>query len=444
MLLLSASLGAQHRFDRFAHDLEAIKTELQIPGMAAAVVDSDRTVWRNDSGFADVVAHRPVTAATSFPIASVTKTMAAVLVMQLVEQGRLSLDDPIVKYVPGTKLAPQITIHQVLSHTADGTPGEEFLYNGGVFNSLTTVVEKLCGKPFAEALANAIFTPLRMTHTTPGLSARPAIAKPYALDNGVTKPSKYPSNGVSAATGVSSTTTDLAKYAIALDGTALLSANSKAAISIPLRSTHGAILPYGLGWFSQTYLDEPIVWHYGQEEAFASLFLRVPNRKLTLIVLANSNTMSDASRLLDGNVARSLVALAFLRDLVFVGSQSTDFEKDEMVDRALVQLFLGKKNESAALARAVVAKFPDLKSSTDLPLLGLLARLNMPEAESVAKAIFRDHPNSPPALFYYGLYLESAGRPKEAIVQFQSILNHQPAWHHWYVSIARQELVKLQ
>jgi len=340
--------------------------------------------------------------------------MAAALVMQMLEQGRLSLDDPIAKHVPGTKLAREITLRHVLSHIADGTPGEEFLYNGGIYNSLTAVVEKVGGKPFPDLLTNAIFNPLGMNHTTSG-------------------------KGVSAATGVVSTTADLAKYAIALDGTTLLSANSKTAMATPAHSTHGAILPYGLGWFTQTYFNQQIVWHYGQEEAFASLFLRVPNRKLTLIVLANSNTMSDASRLLDGNVARSLVALTFLRDVVITG----DLEKDEMVDQALVKLFLGKQADSAALMRAAFAKFPELKSSTDLSLLGLLARLKMPEAEPIARAIFRGHPNLPPALFYYGLYLEGAGRPKEAIVQFQSILSHQPPWHHWSVSLARQELGKL-
>jgi len=114
-----------------------------------------------------------------------------------------------------------------------------------------------------------------------------------------------------------------------------------------------------------------------------------------------------------------------------------------MVDQALLKLFLNKQAESAASMRAVFAKFPNLNSSTDLSLLGLLARLKAPEAEPIAKAIFSNHPNLPPALLYYGLYLESAGRPKEAIVQFQSMLSHQPPWHHWSVSFARQELGKL-
>ncbi len=94
-----------------------------------------------------------------------------------------------------------------------------------------------------------------------------------------------------------------------------------------------------------------------------------------------------------------------------------------MVDQALVKLLQSKQSESAALMHAAFAKFPDLKSSADLSLLGLLARLHPPETEPVAAVILREHPNLPPALFYYGLYLESSGRPKEAVAQFQNILS---------------------
>src|SRR5579871_4338199 len=86
----------------FGQDLSRIRDELRVSKLSAAIVVSGRIVWHNDSG------------TTPFPIASVTKTMTAVLIMQLVEQGRLSLD---------------AHIRQVLSHTADGTPGEEYLYN---------------------------------------------------------------------------------------------------------------------------------------------------------------------------------------------------------------------------------------------------------------------------------------------------------------------------
>lgn len=93
---------------RFAQDLTHIRNQLRVLNLSAAIVESGQLVWRNDS------------ATHPFPIASVTKTMTAVLVMQLVEQRRLTLDT---------------TIRQILSHTSDGTPGEEYLYNGAIFNS---------------------------------------------------------------------------------------------------------------------------------------------------------------------------------------------------------------------------------------------------------------------------------------------------------------------
>jgi len=249
---------------------------------------------------------------------------------------------------------------------------------------------------------------------------------------------------VSASTGVVSTTADLAKYAIALDGTQLVTEKSKGAMFSPARSSHGGVLLYGLGWFSQIYLGERLVWHYGQETAYASLLLKVPDRKITLIVLANSSTISDASRLLDGNVARSLVGLAFLRDVVFANREARELASDQLVDQALVKLFYGREKESRSDIQLALQTYPELVASRDLTLLGLLARLHLSQAEAAATAIFREHPNLPPALFYYGLYLEGAGRKKEAIEQFQRILTHQPPWHHWSVGASKEEITKLQ
>lgn len=433
--MCAAVLPAQPRFEALQRDLERLRAELHVPGMAAAVVRSGRVVWRSDFGLADVSRHVPVTPATQFPIASVTKTMAAVLLMQLVEQGRLSLDD---------EAAPGMTIRRALSHTADGTPGEEFLYNSANFNKLTAVIEKAAGSTFAEQLRTRIFAIAGMQHTSTSLLRAPHAAKPYLLDHGVTKPGTYPRGGVSAATGVISTTADLARYAIALDGTQLASSKSKDLMFTPTRSTRGEPLPYGLGWFTQTYLGEGVVWHYGQESAFSSLFLRVPEKKLTFIVLANSSTLSDAGRLLDGNVARSLAALAFFRDVVFSGRDSPELMRDELVDESLAQLYLGHREQSAATLRTALEKFLALPGTGELTLLGLLAQLQFPETEACATVLLKEHPNLPPAWYYYGTFLEKSERYRESAACFEQITQHQPPWHHWTVSAAREELKKLQ
>ena len=377
---------------RFAQDLDRIRDQLQVQKLSAAIVESGHVVWRNDA------------ATARFPIASVTKTMAAVLIMQLVEQRRFTLD---------TKT------RQILSHTSDGTPGEEYLYNGAIFDSLTPVVEKAGGKPFAGQLTDRIFKPLQMSDTT---------APP---DN-------------RAANGIISTTTDLAKYAIALDGNYLVSAKSKAAMFTPTKSTTGKTLPYGLGWFSQTYMHERVIWHYGQDTGAGSLFLRIPNRKLTLIALSNSSVISAATRLLDGNVARSPIALAFFKQVAFSNRGVAAFERDVLENRALIAFYLGRRDESTKIIKEALAKFPQMESSDDLTLLGLLAQLQLPETEPCATAVLRAHPSLPPAWYYYGLYLLKARRYREATASFKKIIDHEPPWHNWSVSSAQAELKQLQ
>lgn len=376
----------------FARDLGRIRDELRVPKLSAAIVESGHIAWHNDS------------ATIPFPIASVTKTMTAVLVMRLVEQRRLSLD---------------VALRHVLSHTADGTPGEEYLYNGEIFDSLTSVVEKAGGKPFAEQLKEGIFKPLHMDQTVAG-------------------------PGTSAASGVVSTTADLAKYAAALDGDRLVSAKSEAAMFAPTQSTRGKTLPYGLGWFSQTYLDERIVWHYGQAINAGSLFLRVPRRKQTLIVLSDSPVLSDAARLLDGNVARSPIALAFFRRVVFSNRAAVAFERDDLENRAMIAFHFGRRDESASIIKEALSKFPEMESSDDLTLLGLLAQLQLPETETCATAVLREHPSLPPAWYYYGLYLLKARRYREATAAFKKISDHEPPWHNWSVEAAQEELKQLQ
>ena len=375
---------------RFAQDLDRIRDQLRVPKLSAAIVKSGQLLWRSDA------------ATTQFPIASVTKTMTAVLVMQLVEEGRLMLDT---------------NIQRILSHTSDGTPGAEYLYNSAIFDSLTSVVEKAGAKPFAEQLIDRIFQPLHMSQTTPATRA---------------------------ANGVISTTADLTKYAVALDGNHLVSAKSKAAMFTPTKSTRGEALPYGLGWFSQTYSDERVVWHFGQDTDAGSLFLRIPARKLTLIVLSDSAIISDAARLLNGNVARSPIALAFFKDVVFPNRDRKAFERDELENRALLAFYFGRHDESATIIKEALAKFPEMESSDDLTLLGLLAQLHLPETEPCATAVLRQHPSLPPAWYYYGLYLLKARRYREATASFKNITDHEPPWHNWSVTSAQEELKQLQ
>lgn len=446
------------RFQEFARDLDDVRNSLEVPGMAAAIVENGHVAWQQNYGFADLERKLPVRADTEFCIASLSKTMAAVILMQLEQQGLLQLDDPIDKYLPNTSIPRNITIRQLMSHTSDGQPGEEFLYNGARYAVLSQIVEKLTGKPYAAALSERVLNPLGMKHTIPGLSApgfealEQKLAKPYRWDGDSDRIrlGELPDPGVSAANGVVSDLNDLAQYAIALDDHALVSKPRERAMFAPTRSSRGENLPYGLGWFVQDYIGQKLVWHFGQEESYASLFLRVPERKLTLVVLANSNSISDAFRLLDGNAARSLLVLDFIRDLVLRDEPSSEtaqrqLDADRNLDQALASIYLHQPEQAVQFTKAAFRNGA-LHRNPDVPTLYLLMRLHDPDlntaTEIIGASLLREHPNLPTALFYFGSFYEQTDRPEKAMIFFQRIADINPPLHHWTASLALLELGK--
>ncbi len=185
-----------------------------------------------------------------------------------------------------------------------------------------------------------------------------------------------------------------------------------------------------LGWFTQEYAGERILWAYGPRV----LLMKLPNKKQALIVSANSNALTEAARLQDGNIARSTVVLAWL------GKS----ERDDLIDRALIALYFGNRDASVALVRRALDKFPELESTPDVTLLYLFAQLRLPETEASATAVIRVHPSLPTAWFYYGQYLENGKRYREAAACFEKITMHQPPWHHWTVAAAKKELTYLK
>src|SRR5437764_6927867 len=112
---------------QLSRDIPALMAESREAGLSIALVDGQRVVWARGFGYADVAARKRVTADTLFHIGSVAKTLTAAAVMQLVERGRVDLDAPLSRYVPGFSPRPRfrgnvITVRSVLDHHA-GIPG---------------------------------------------------------------------------------------------------------------------------------------------------------------------------------------------------------------------------------------------------------------------------------------------------------------------------------
>src|SRR5580693_6978814 len=126
---------------KFLSGLDSIRISLKIPGMAVAVMKEDSILLNGGLGYADVKNKVKVTPKTTFRIASITKTFTSTLIMQLVEQGKLDLQDPISKF--GIDLGdPRITVRNLLTHTSEIEPGKYYQYNGYRYGKLGQVIEK--------------------------------------------------------------------------------------------------------------------------------------------------------------------------------------------------------------------------------------------------------------------------------------------------------------
>jgi CubicO group peptidase (beta-lactamase class C family) len=271
----------------FEASLDDIRVALRIPGLAAAIAQGGDIVWARGFGMADVEHGRPATDTTSFYVASVTKPVAAIVLMQLVEEGLVDLDDPISDYGVQLEANGVVTVRNVFNHTSEGVPGTVFRYNGGRYASLGDVMLRASGETFAQLLTERILQPLGLRHTAPdvnmladfyaaGLNRQEFLANlamPYELVGGQVVP-----HGL----------------LIALDTDQLLDPATKTEMLSPTIEIRGPSKTYGLGWYVQTYQGVKLEWHFGLALGHSSLIIRAPERGLTFVVFANTSRLTGA------------------------------------------------------------------------------------------------------------------------------------------------------
>lgn len=318
--------------------LDALRQQAGIPGLSAAVVQDGGIIWEQGFGFQNVAARIRATPDTPYLVGDISQTIAATLALQCVEQRELTLDDPFSRF--GLTLPePEATLRQLLSHaTPATTPDVPFAYSPARYDAVTQAVEHCAPQPYRKSVAHRILKRLAMQDSVPGTDLgnpdlvlpeglfdpadidhyREVLARmavPYKVDGrGRPQPTEVPIVPMSAAGGLVSTVRDLAQFQTALTSDVLLLDTTLQLAWTPAIGRGGAPLPTGLGWFVQSYRGEPVVWHFGSvPNAYSSLVLTLPQRKLTLILLANSDRLSTPFQLADGDVTKSVFALLFLR-----------------------------------------------------------------------------------------------------------------------------------
>jgi CubicO group peptidase (beta-lactamase class C family) len=317
--------------------LEALRQQSGIPGMSAAIVRDGSVVWAKGYGFQNVATRLRATPDTPYLVGDLSGTLAAVLLLQCVEQRRVGLDKPFRHY--GLD-APEgdATLRQILSHAPPASEDEPFIYSSERYAQLTGLMEWCAPQPYRKSVAHRILHRLAMTDSVPGTDLKDPelplpenqfdpddlehyrhvlerLAVPYKVDGkGRSERNDLPGMPIDAAGGLVSTVRDLARLDKELDSGLLLADETREAAWSPAAGRNGHPSPMGLGWFVQFYKGERLVWHFGYvQNAYSSLVLKVPGRNLTFILLANSDGLSGPFQLQLGDVTRSLFARLFLR-----------------------------------------------------------------------------------------------------------------------------------
>jgi CubicO group peptidase (beta-lactamase class C family) len=320
--------------------LESLRTQAGIPGMSGALVRDGEIAWEKGFGFANLATRVRPGGDTPYVVGDLTSTLAAVLVLQCVEQRRLSLDDPFERYGLSAP-EPSSTLRGLLSHNPPGTPGDTFLYSPDRYAHITELMEWCAPQLFRKSVAHRILDRLAMQDSVPGTDWKDPnltlpdglfdvadrdryravldrLAVPYKVTaRSKADPTVLPTGGITAIGGLVSTARDLAKFNAALDAGddgGLLLADTLAAAWTPAVGATGTPSPMGLGWFVQYYKGERVVWHFGNvPNAYSSLVIKVPGRGMTFILLANSDGLTAPFDMTQGDVTRSVFASVFLK-----------------------------------------------------------------------------------------------------------------------------------
>jgi CubicO group peptidase (beta-lactamase class C family) len=265
-------------------------------------------------------------------LASLTKQFTAAAILKLVEQGRLSLDDEITKYLPAYPTrGARITVEHLLTHTSglsglnettdfrataapdvnvvdvigqwyhdlplEFAPGERWAYSNWGYTLLGAIIEKASGTTYAEFLQQAFFTPLGMTHTFYS-DRRRIIAGRVA---GYEEPADVPFNIVpsrgrwlhpAAAGGLMSSVEDLARWNAGLDAGRVVRADLLARMFTSYRLKNGTPTNYGYGWDLGDHDGHRVQEHQGGTTGFVSHIVRLPDDRVFVVVLSNRYSMT--------------------------------------------------------------------------------------------------------------------------------------------------------
>jgi CubicO group peptidase (beta-lactamase class C family) len=317
--------GCASRGDTMADDIDALMRRYQgdVPGASVLVLRDGIPVVRRGYGYADLERRVRATPATNYRLASVSKQFTAAAILLLAEDGRLTLDDRLRRWLPELPPATEaITLRQVLTHSsglvdyedlmparidgqlsdadvlallarADRTlfaPGSAYRYSNSGYVLLGLVIERASGQGLAEFLETRIFRPLGMAGTLMYEAGRGPDVRNRAYGYSQAglhwqRTDQSPTSATRGDGGIYSSIEDLARWDAALYDNRLLTAVSRRLAFSPHVEVTGEPYEasYGYGW----RITGDTLWHSGESIGFRNVIVRWPAQRMTVVVLSN-------------------------------------------------------------------------------------------------------------------------------------------------------------
>lgn len=338
--------------DDFDEFMTKAMQEFKVPGAAVAIVKDGKIILSKGYGYRDVERKLPITGATVFPIASITKSFTVTSLGTLVDQGRLDWDKPVRDYLPGFRMydpvsTEQLTTRDMVTHRS-GLPRHDLIwysssftredlvgrlrylepnkplrstwqYNNLMFVTAGYLGGRIAGVSWEELVQQRVLQPLAMTHTvfSSGEARQtPDFALPYRKNRKteVVSAIEFARWGdVGPAGGINSSIDDMSKYLLmhvnqgTVEGRQILGKNNAGQMQSPQMVMQGTPLfhelseeSYGMGLFINTYRGHKHVAHGGNLDGFSLQLSFLPNDGIGVIVLTN----------LDGTPLRDLIPYA--------------------------------------------------------------------------------------------------------------------------------------
>ena len=319
--------------------IESRREAARIPGIALAVVHEDKIVYLRGYGAADSTG-RPVTPQTPFVLGSVSKAFTALAVMQLVEAGKIGLDEPVFHYLPWFRVADEsasraITVRQLLNQTSglsmyagrrlladfdasdealerhvraladvrlQSPPGSQYEYSNANYTTAGLIVQTVSGLSYEEYIHREIFDPLEMHHSysRQDEAERGGLAEGHRMLFGRPVSAAHLPfvRGETPAAYLCSSAEDMGHWLIAhLNGGQFKGHSVLSSEGIATLHTPPAGGSYAMGWMRSSVGDLSVLMHQGEVPNFRAQTLLAPSERLGVVTLMNVNTYLDQERL---------------------------------------------------------------------------------------------------------------------------------------------------